>query len=291
MLRVFGFYLLVTMVLPVVAQAGDGTSANKIAILASIKPIQLIVKAIVGDEQPVEVLVPPGMSLHDYALRPSDYKKIQKADMLVWLGSRWEPYLAKAVSAEHGTNAANVSDLSTIAIQQLDNPHIWLSLIHAKKIAIEIKDKLVELNPSKKELYQNNLAVFLKKLELLNLALRKDFAQGGNYLVYHDAYSYLEAEYGLKHEAIISEHHEVKPGARHLLRLRKTVSSKKVRCIIVEPESNLDIVKVVSEGFDVHTKLLDPMATDVKPNIDGYISFVKALGSKLSGCRGELSGK
>ena len=33
-----------------------------------------------------EVLLPDGASEHDYSLRPSDVKRLQNADLVVWVG-------------------------------------------------------------------------------------------------------------------------------------------------------------------------------------------------------------
>ncbi|MFP1495651.1 metal ABC transporter solute-binding protein, Zn/Mn family [Escherichia coli] len=42
-----------------------------------------------------EVLLPDGASEHDYSLRPSDVKRLQNADLVVWVGPEMEAFYAK----------------------------------------------------------------------------------------------------------------------------------------------------------------------------------------------------
>jgi zinc transport system substrate-binding protein len=286
--------------MPSLAIANERSPAKEIALLASIKPLQLIVQAVVGDQQRVDVLVPPGMSIHDYALRPSDRLKIERADLIIWLGPKWEHYLpdfkGEPVTGNNTISqpgkSFDVSQLSVPDTEMAGNGHYWLSPALAKRIAIELADKMQLLNPQAGARYQQNLDVFMAKLALINVELKKSFAQKrDSYLVYHNAYPFFEVEYGLAHAAVISEHHGVMPGARHLLALRHVVESENVRCFIVEPESNLSIVQVVSKGFDVRVQMLDPMATEIPSGTNGYLTFLTDIGEKFRRCLGDFPEK
>ncbi len=56
------------------------------AVVTSMKPLGFIAAAIRrwGDRD--QVLLPDGASEHDYSLRPSDVKRLQNADLVVWIG-------------------------------------------------------------------------------------------------------------------------------------------------------------------------------------------------------------
>lgn len=66
------------------------------AVVTSIKPLGFIAAAIADGVTPVEVILPDGASEHDYALRPSDLRRIKNADLLVWVGPQMEAFLPKA---------------------------------------------------------------------------------------------------------------------------------------------------------------------------------------------------
>ena len=67
------------------------TSAADARILVSNKPLALIAAATYPTEQ-IDILVPDGMSPHDYSMRPSDIDKIRQADKVLRASSRsWSP--------------------------------------------------------------------------------------------------------------------------------------------------------------------------------------------------------
>ncbi|MCB5160934.1 zinc ABC transporter substrate-binding protein [Marinomonas algarum] len=67
----------------------------KPVIATSIKPVSMIVSAIAGDRAEIQQIVSSTASPHDFALRPSDIKKIHNADTVVWVGESLEHFLEK----------------------------------------------------------------------------------------------------------------------------------------------------------------------------------------------------
>lgn len=69
---------------------GGATQAADAAVVASLKPVGFIASAIADGVTETQVLLPDGASEHDYSLRPSDVKRLQNADLVVWVGPRWK---------------------------------------------------------------------------------------------------------------------------------------------------------------------------------------------------------
>lgn len=67
----------------------------KPVIVTSIKPVSMVVTAIAGDHAKIEQIVSSTASPHDFALRPSDLRKIDQADTVVWVGEALERFLEK----------------------------------------------------------------------------------------------------------------------------------------------------------------------------------------------------
>lgn len=67
----------------------------KPVIVTSIKPVSMVVAAIAGDKADIEQIVSSTASPHDFAMRPSDLKKIINADTVVWVGESLERFLEK----------------------------------------------------------------------------------------------------------------------------------------------------------------------------------------------------
>ena len=65
----------------------------KPVIVTSINPVSMVVAAIAGDKADIEQIVSSTASPHDFALRPSDLRKIAQADAVVWVGESLESFL------------------------------------------------------------------------------------------------------------------------------------------------------------------------------------------------------
>ena len=62
-------------------------------MVTSIKPLALIAQEIAGDKVSVENLLPVKASPHDYPLRVSDIRRLQDADLVLWVGPSLETFL------------------------------------------------------------------------------------------------------------------------------------------------------------------------------------------------------
>ncbi len=59
------------------------------------------------------MLLPDGASEHDYSLRPSDVKRLQNADLVVWIGPEMEAFMDKSTQKHCGAE-------KKVTIAQLD---------------------------------------------------------------------------------------------------------------------------------------------------------------------------
>ena len=69
------------------------------AVVTSMKPLGFIAAAIADGVTETQVLLPDGASEHDYSLRPSDVKRLQNADLVVWIGPEMEAFMDKSTQS------------------------------------------------------------------------------------------------------------------------------------------------------------------------------------------------
>jgi len=86
-----------------IALAALPTAANATKVLSSVKPIQLIANEITQGISESDVLMSTNTSPHDYALKPSDVKKLRSADLVVWVGPDLENFLQGMLSDHKGS--------------------------------------------------------------------------------------------------------------------------------------------------------------------------------------------
>jgi zinc transport system substrate-binding protein len=66
-------------------------------VLADTIPVHSLVAQVMGDLGTPDLLLPPGVSVHDYQMRPSDAARLSSADVVVWTGAGLTSWLGDPV--------------------------------------------------------------------------------------------------------------------------------------------------------------------------------------------------
>ncbi|WP_039660044.1 MULTISPECIES: zinc ABC transporter substrate-binding protein ZnuA [Pantoea] len=283
-------------------------------VVASLKPVGFIAAAIADGVTPVEVLLPDGASEHDYSLRPSDAKRLKNADLVVWVGPEMEAFMAKSAAelpAQKNLAMVNIDGVKPLLIsggedeeehaaeksedQDADahhhhhgefNMHLWLSPEIARKTAVAIHGKLLELMPQDKAKLDANLQQFEVALADTDKRVSAQLApvKDKGYFVFHDAYTYFEKHYGLSPTGHFTVNPEIQPGAQRLHQIRTQLVEQKAVCVFAEPQFRPAVIDAVSRGTQVRKGTLDPLGTDISLAKDSYVKFLSQLSSQYESC-------
>jgi zinc transport system substrate-binding protein len=271
-------------------------------VVTSVKPIHLITQEITAGVADSSYIISAGASPHDYALRPSDIKRIKRADLVIWFGDDLEPFLEKVL--EDKTNVLTLSQLSSIDFRSYQtghdeeghdhhghdhhglDPHFWLGPYQVKAVAKEITDKLIQLDPLHRSEYQSNLSRFQVSVDNAIEQITADLTaiQGHGYFVFHDAYGYFEETFGLNNLGHFTVSPDRKPGAKTLIGIRNKLKADNVYCVFSEPQFNPSVIESVTRGTDVGRGKLDPLATEVEEKPGAYAEFISGLGREFERC-------
>ncbi|MDC7866676.1 zinc ABC transporter substrate-binding protein [Pantoea ananatis] len=283
-------------------------------IVASIKPVGFIASAIADGVTPVEVLLPDGASEHDYALRPSDVKRLQNAGLVVWVGPEMEAFMTKSAASlpeKKNLEIVQISGVKPLLLRGGEdddhhdhddaehdhdeahhhhhgefNMHLWMSPEIAKKTAVAIHGKLLELMPQDKAKLDANLQHFEAELADTDKRIISQLApvKDKGYFVFHDAYTYFEKHYGLSPTGHFTVNPEIQPGAQRLHQIRTQLVEKKAVCVFAEPQFRPAVIDAVARGTQVRKGTLDPLGTDISLGKDSYVKFLSQLSSQYETC-------
>ncbi|WP_282498906.1 zinc ABC transporter substrate-binding protein ZnuA [Pantoea stewartii] len=283
-------------------------------VVASIKPVGFIASAIADGVTPVEVLLPDGASEHDYALRPSDVKRLQNADLVVWVGPEMEAFMTKSAAAlleKKNLEIVQIPGVKTMLLRGGEdddhddheaaehdhdaehhhhhgefNMHLWMSPEIAQKTAVAIHEKLLELMPQDKAKLDANLQHFEAELADTDKRIISQLApvKDKGYFVFHDAYTYFEKHYGLSPTGHFTVNPEIQPGAQRLHQIRTQLVEKKAVCVFAEPQFRPAVIDAVARGTQVRKGTLDPLGTDISLGKDSYVKFLSQLSSQYETC-------
>ncbi len=164
--------------------------------------------------------------------------------------------------------------------------HLWLSPANAIAIIQGVAAILHELDPTHGATYRANAEQAVARLKALDGALKEQLAPLANrpFLVFHDAYQYFEAAYGLQAVGSIVVRPDAPPGAKRLAELRERIAQRNVVCLFAEPQFDPKLVRSLVTGTSVRIGTLDPIGVDLPAGLDGYEGLLKRLAAQLSNC-------
>ena len=255
--------------------------AESAKVLTTIKPLQQIAAAVMDGVDTPAVLLPPGNSPHNYALRPSDRRALLDAERIYWVGPELELFLKDVLDRQGNAQALlhlpgmRVREqLQSINFQTEEGDH-GHSHDHGHDHDHGALDSHIWLSP---ENAQQN-ARLKDRLEPL---------QDRAYFVFHDGYGYFEDHYGLRPRGIFSLSHEVQPGARHINLLRQQLQKAGASCVFSEPQFTPRLIDSLTRDLPVEKGELDPLGGGTDVSARGYEQSLESLAEQLAGCLEKL---
>lgn len=263
-------------------------------VLVTVKPLAWMAQALVPAGTDVQVLLPEGISPHDYQLRPVDVQRVNSSALLVWVGPALEPWLAQLAKQQATdksvallpdvlhTDAHHHHEEETHTVQH--DPHIWLDPLALRDQASVIAADLVKLFPADADNIRQRQVQFEKEMTALDAELATKFApvSAQGFVVYHDGYQRLVQRYHLNQRAAVWQHESIATGARDRAKLLQLLNSGSVRCVFYEPEYGADAVNTWLGKASLNVKMveLDPMGAHAK----NYPDFLRDLIEKMARC-------
>ncbi len=284
-------------------------------IVTSIKPLQLLLAELVAPGDQVSVLLDSGRSPHHYQLTVSDRQKLDKADLVIWIGADLESFLSKALSTrsapqivaskvegihwpqqdgvekkdvkkEHAhSNSHSHNSLSHNNHEHSKDPHLWLDPHNLGVLTQALNATLQSLAPDLATTYSDNSKRLLARLEQLNQDLegKMSLIKDKPFIVLHPAYGHFVERYQLNQQDFLVITPERGIGAKHLYQLQKSAAV----CVFGEEGEDGKLVNKISQSIDARQAMLDPLGIKLSED-SGATSILEALSATIFQC---LKGK
>ena len=153
-------------------------------------------------------------------------------------------------------------------------------------IAGKIAADLAQADPANAARYQANAKEFGQRLDALDQRLksRLNGLSGKPYFVFHEAYDYFEAAYGLNHAGVFSVLGEVQPGAQHVAAMRERLQQAGPSCVFSEPPFRPRLAQTLTAGLPVTLAELDSMGGTLPVDAKGYEALLENMAGELASC-------
>lgn len=299
------------LVLVAFTGASPQAAAEAPRVVVSVKPIHSLVAGVMAGVGTPRLLVRGTASPHNFSLRPSDARALSRADAVFWVGPSLETFL-------EGALATLAPDARVIALgdapglhvlaarrggvwgeddeetdgpgQRNRDPHVWLDARNARLIVEHAAANLSALDPDNAPTYRANRERLERRIDDLDreIAARLDGVRQAPFLVFHDAYQYFEARYGLNAQGALSGLPSRSPGARRLSELRRRLVETQATCLFGEPQFEAGLARTLIRGTSAELAVLDPLGAGVPPGPEAYFTIMREIADNLVGC---LSGR
>lgn len=285
-------------------------------VVADIAPVHSLVARVMEGVGEPALLMPPGTSPHDHALRPSEARSLADAEMVVIVGAALAPQIVRAAErlapdAERLTLDAVPGTVSLPAREDplLDghgheegehgtdhdgghghdhgdvDPHAWLDPANGRVWLGALADALSALDPPNARAYRANAEAGRAELTALEAEIEAELEsfRGTRYVVLHDAFQYFGARFDVPATAALSIGDASDPGPARLREIADALASERADCAFAEPQLDPGLIDVVAEGVPVAR--LDPLGASLELGPGLYPALLSDLARAMTGCR------
>ena len=281
------------------AQADKQAENTPLRVVASIKPVHSLVAGIMQGVGRPELLLSSNQSPHHYSLRPSERRKLARADLIFWIGPNMESFMPRLLhSIDNKTQLISLVDTEGLILLPMRltghshenqhtviDPHIWMNTYNIEKMADEITRQLVSIDPANTRQYKNNNKILHRKIKNLRNELRLKLKDKNSpFLTYHDGYQYFEEEFNLKNIGFISSGPELQPSAMHIQAMKKLIRKYSIQCIFYDAPSKPPIITSLLAGSGARAIELDPTGILLPAGKDTLWQIMRSLGKNFQSC-------
>jgi zinc transport system substrate-binding protein len=253
----------------------DDPAGRQLMVAVTIAPQAEFVERVGGGRVEPIVMVPPGAEPHAYEPTPQQLVRLSTAQAYAQLGSGIA-FESVWMARIRDTNPSLLVIDCAAGIQRVEgDPHLWLSLRHARTMADAIRAGLTRLDPGGAVVYQRNFDTYAAELAQLDSALARQLRASGvrAFLVYHPSWGYFARDYGLDQMGVERDGRE--PTARQLAQLVDEARAAGLRTLFVSPQFEPRPALAVAAEIGATVLTADPLPRH-------YLEEMRRFGAALA---------
>lgn len=260
--------------------AGAAGATTRMAIFVTVPPQAYLAKKIGGEAVQVHTLVGKGQDPHTFEPTPRQAAALAGARLFFTVDIPFERQLAAKVTANNRNLRIVDSTRGIVRLPPTEtdhhdahgreahsgneaDPHLWLSANNLRIMADNMASALIDAMPERREVVQKNLASLQHEISALDTRLTSLLAphRGKTFYVFHPAFGYFAAAYGLQQKSV--EISGKSPTPRQLTALIRQAKEERVRTIFVQPQFDRKSAETVARAINGTVIPIDPLDREV----------------------------
>ena len=277
------------LVLSLVALLLPSVAAAELRVVGTLPDFAAIATELGGERVKAESLIKGTQDPHFVDAKPSLILKVNRADLLILIGmgleDGWLPVLlTQSRNADIQQGKLGYLDASTFIepkdvvanpdrsmgdIHGAGNPHYYTSPMELLRLAAGIHERLVQLDPDGKSLYDERWAAFQNKYKKKEKEWKEKLAplRGAPVVVYHESWVYMLEWMGLHKAGALEPIPGIPPSPSHVSKLLGKVKSQHVRFVFQEIYHPRNLSDVFAKKAGAKLLVL-PSMVGAEPDID-----------------------
>ncbi len=296
------------------ARAQDMIAEGEVVV--TIAPIHSLVSSVMKNIGKPDLLLESNISVHGVFLRPSQRQMLHDATLLFFIDEHFELFLASVIRQSPALQAEALSQTSGLILLPLreheahhhdhmyehldaspeehDKPliaqaldyHVWLSPDNAILMVKKIEQVLSEKYPQHKAVFEQNSLKLVADITARNVIWKAQLlpVKEKPFVVFHDAYQYLEKHFGLHQAGVVTLAPELPASIKHLRQLNEAITQEQVGCAFIEPQFNAAKVEQLAAVHDLKIGTLDPLGTSLPVGEQLYLLSMQQQVDVLEAC-------
>jgi len=270
-------------------------AAGKLKVVTTTEDLASLTREVGGDRVDVTSIGKGYQDPHFIEPKPSFLLLLKNADLLEVVGLEleigWLPPLLDqsrnnnirpgAIGYLDVSQGVEILDRPTGAVNRsmgdvhpLGNPHYWLDPANAVRIAIQIRNRLVQVRPADAAYFDQRLNDFKVRINDADKRWRAMLApyKGAKIVTYHNSWPNFTKHFGLNVVGFVEPKPGIPPSPSHTLDLINMMKEQKVKVILMEPYFDRKTPEFIAQRTGAQVVVMYPSVGGA-PGIDDYLKL------------------
>ena len=269
-------------------------AADKLKVVTATEDLASITREVGADRVDVTAIGRGYQDPHFIEPKPSFLLLLKNADLLEVVGLELEigwlpPLLDQSRNNKIRPGSPGYLDLSQGVeildrpdvvnrsmgdVHPLGNPHYWLDPANAVRIAIQVRNRLVQLRPADAPYFDQRLQSFKVRINDANKRWMAQMApyRGAKIVDYHPSLPNFARHFGLDIIGTIEPKPGIPPSPSHTLEIINLIKAQHVNAILMEPYFDRKTPDFIAAQTGAQVVVIYP-SVGGKPGLDDYFKL------------------
>jgi zinc/manganese transport system substrate-binding protein len=266
-------------------------AADKLKVVTATQDLASITREVGGDRVDVTSIGRGYQDPHFIEPKPSFLLLLRNAELLEVVGLEleigWLPPLldqSRNPNIRPGTpgyldlsqgveilDRPEVVNRSMGDVHPMGNPHYWLDPANAVRIAIQVRNRLVQLRPADAAYFDQRLQSFKVRINDANKRWMAQMApyRGAKIVDYHPSLPNFAKHFGLDIAGTIEPKPGIPPSPSHTLEIINLIKAQRIKAILMEPYFDRKTPDFIAAQTGAKVVVIFP-SVGGKPGLDDY---------------------